>query len=88
MLNVTNRLRQPQFAAAIILELRKSISDGKFFIKVFYKNNDPSEDTIQLEEMSVGGCDSLCPLERFFELNSQMELEDIVSACRPSKITK
>ena len=87
LLNLSAPLTQPPFTSAIIIELRKSVQDDKYFVQVYYKNN-VDEEPIQLEEVRVGVCDYLCPIEEFFQLNSAMEIDDVTGACRSSKNKK
>lgn len=44
LLNFTSFINQPQYAAAIGLELHKEKKNSNYYVKVFYKNNTATED--------------------------------------------
>ena len=54
LLNLTQDLRQPPFASAVILELRRALNSSQYYIQALYKNNTPSE-PISYTPMSING---------------------------------
>ncbi len=88
LLDVTNGINQPPFASSITVELRKSLDpsasgDQQYFVKLFYKNNSLDED-IYMREMTMNGCQKLCPLSTFMELTEKWAVTDFVKECHNS----
>jgi hypothetical protein len=68
--------------SAIAVELRESKSDGSFYVQVYLKNNTANE-SIQMNPMTIFGCDRLCPLHEFMEIVSDKVVSDFDAVCQP-----
>lgn len=73
---------QPPFASSITLELVKAVDSDQHFIQVFYKNNSIDE-PIKYRQLTISGCDQLCPLDKFMELTKELVVDDFNKACQP-----
>jgi len=74
-LNVFNGLAPP-YASAVLLELFKR-EEGKHFVRLAYKND--TEATPY--PLTLPGCDTLCPLEKFKQLTQSLVPEDWSDEC-------
>lgn len=73
---------QPPYAAMVLLELHEPRPDH-FVVQVWYKN--VSFDGMEPFLLTVPGCDSTCPLERFLELTRPVVSDDVRAECSLSQ---
>lgn len=73
---------QPPYASSLIFELRSQIgNDENYFVQVYYKNN-TGDEPIKLQLLTIKGCDSLCPLNKFLDLTSNLVVTDFTTGCK------
>jgi len=81
LLNVNVQLSQPNFASAIVLELRRT-RDFRYFVRILWKNNE-LEEPVSLKELRILDCvDKLCPLETFLSLTKSSIVTDFPKECQ------
>lgn len=81
LLNLTLNIKQPNYASAIIMELRKSTKSDNYFVQVYMKNNEANE-PIVFTPMTIYGCDQLCPLETYLKIVQDKVVTDFPSVCK------
>jgi len=74
-LKVYNGLAPP-YASAVLLELFKR-EEGKHFVRIAYKNDTEA----MPHPLTLPGCDTLCPLEKFKQLTGSLIPEDWSKEC-------
>jgi lysosomal acid phosphatase len=70
----------PTYASLLAIELRKN-NDGQFYVTVDYRN-DTSRDPYLL---SLPGCESSCPLEKFDSLTRHLQPQHWQTECKSQK---
>lgn len=81
LLNITSYINQPPYASAVALELHKELDKENYFVQVFLKNNTAKEE-IQFRPMTMDGCETLCPLDKFMELTDDLIIHDFQAECK------
>ena len=80
-MNLTE-IDQPPYASAVVLELHQEINnDANYFVQVYYKNN-TAQELINYQLMTIDGCETLCPFDRFLEITSNLIVDDFPDACK------
>lgn len=81
-------LTQPNYCAALVVELRRS-NIGKYFVRILWKNNANTE-PVEFKEMIQLSClnRTLCPLETFIEITENLAVADIRKECQLGKSGK
>lgn len=84
--HVPEYLTQPNYCAALVVELRRSKVDGKYFVQILWKDNANTE-PVEFKEMAQLSCQnrSLCPLETFIEMTEGLAVADIRKECQIGK---
>lgn len=87
--HVSEYLTQPNYCAALVVELRRSKMDGKYFVQILWKDNANTE-PVEFKEMVQLSCQnrSLCPLETFMEITEGLAVADIRKECQLGKAGK
>jgi len=73
---------QPPYASMVMVELHE-IRPKEFGVQIWYKN--VSRDSMEPYLLTVPGCQSLCPLERFNELIRPVISENVKDECSLSQ---
>ena len=78
-------LTQPNYLAAIVLELRKNAAN-KYFVRVLFKNNKADEPP-SLNEVTILNCteNHMCPIEAFMAKTMALVVTDFGAECKLSK---
>ena len=80
LLNTSTQFLQPDFTSGFVFELRKDAA-GNYYVQVFYKNN-KANDPISLTQVTVYGCDAICPYNKFLDLVKDNLISDFTNICK------
>lgn len=85
LLNLISPIVQPPYVSAVVMELRKSKDNSKYYVQCILKNNSIDE-AINFNRLKIGSCsDYLCPLDEFLKLTQDLLIKDYQSECKPSR---
>lgn len=84
LLGLTSDLVQPPYASAVVLELRKQVNSESYFVQAYYKNNSATE-PISFNLLTINGCDTLCPFNKFIDIIGNLVVNDFSAACQIAK---
>lgn len=81
-ISVPEYLTQPNYCAALVLELRRNQADGKYFVRILWKDNSNTE-PVEFREVRQMSCQNrtLCPLETFMQVTEPLAVADIRKEC-------